>query len=403
MKYLFSLLVLACSCCAGYAQNIYGRAHSTTLELRQLSTHTMGDSVIISSFPFGGGSIVQSTTDLKSMYFYMPESLFYPSGQYPWTIEIVDVKNKTRVSDTVVEGSFSFPEYHDDTLWGISSHGISYYDIKTGTVHPYHNVLHGPDIVPFYKGVQKSAFDHNTMTYMFSKRGVPAGASDTFYMVKIRTKQITRHLVPKEFVYFDYSPLNDRCYFMNGFNLDSAKGIYEYNLHTNVLTLHHDWGKHHGVLEATFDPVKNRLYFISVRQTNPIIDIIGCYRINSRKNDFYKLSASYNWLFIEYLNTYNDTTNDPFPAGIGDVAGNAAGSLVIYPNPAKNTLTAETALNGEVEAVTWDMQGRIVKREKVNSQAGRLTLDVSSLATGRYILGLSSPQGEQSAVFTVER
>lgn len=400
MKHLFVLIVCLGFCHCGYSQNLYGKATvGYNHNLQQFSINTLGDTPIIQNFNVGNDFYSQSTSDLKSLYVHMSPNIYFDST-LPWEIFIVDVKKKTLFVDTVQYRSFSFPEYHDDTLWGLSSTGINYYDFSTNTVHVYHNVGFNNEN-PFYYLVQKSAFNHDSMIYMFTKRGVYNSPVDTFYYYRIRTRQLSRSLVPRWFIEFDYLPLNDRCYFISNNNKDSVQGFYEYDYYKNKLTLHKATADAHGG-EATLDPIKNRMYFVAVRkQVNKIsYDTIGCYRINNKKTDFYAPPKGDGWVAIEYLNTFNDTTHD-YPLSVSSIDNEP--TLVVYPNPAKNILTVETILVGEAEAVVWDMQGRILKRSKLNIKEGKLIEDVSSLRNGKYILGISSSMGEQSTVFTVER
>ena len=88
---------------------------------------------------------------------------------------------------------------------------------------------------------------------------------------------------------------------------------------------------------------------------------------------------------------YNHALSDPIPAPTEN-------NLSLYPNPSSNEVTIGYSLNGlqDVSFGIYDMQGKIVREvEKPNKNAGKyiLKIDISSLATGMYIVRMQTANG----------
>ena len=101
---------------------------------------------------------------------------------------------------------------------------------------------------------------------------------------------------------------------------------------------------------------------------------------------------------IVYAGTYGrglyKTSTYRKPVGIDEILseGNAANrsSLKVYPNPANSVINFEidAKTSSTVEAIIYNQSGMQVKAEKVylNSGSNKVSLDVSDLATGSYII-----------------
>lgn len=81
-------------------------------------------------------------------------------------------------------------------------------------------------------------------------------------------------------------------------------------------------------------------------------------------------------------------------AGIKDYDN--AQTISVYPNPASDVLYVQTERAGVIELL--DMNGRILKKEKIN--AGIQRVDVSGFSDGIYLLNM---QSEKTEFFSVEK
>jgi hypothetical protein len=70
--------------------------------------------------------------------------------------------------------------------------------------------------------------------------------------------------------------------------------------------------------------------------------------------------------------------------------GQLTTNMQLFPSNVKTVLQVQlpNGLNGNVDLIVFDMNGRVVKRSNLASDGSALstTLDVSSLATGMYVL-----------------
>ncbi|WNM17919.1 T9SS-dependent choice-of-anchor J family protein [Flavobacterium capsici] len=67
-------------------------------------------------------------------------------------------------------------------------------------------------------------------------------------------------------------------------------------------------------------------------------------------------------------------------------------NLVVYPNPTKNIINISNSLNAVVDnVVLTDLNGRVVKSQKINATEGQV--DISDLATGIYMMNVTTDQG----------
>jgi len=142
---------------------------------------------------------------------------------------------------------------------------------------------------------------------------------------------------------------------------------------TSPLTYTWDWG------DGTFDNVSypSHTYDISGNYTIclSITDANSC--TDTYCNDYsFKTESP-----IAYINVI-----DPLTVGIAESEKQTEG-LIIYPNPASNTLTIETAIaNGTYQL--QDLSGKIILQGSIN--AARYTLDISILAKGIYVLSITN-------------
>lgn len=411
---LFSICKITC------AQDIYGSSASPAssnqvIEFRKYSIHNAGEDVVLPLVILtqnGSSMGNESTTDLTNhIYFYLgrPATVFMDSN----VIHIIDVVNKTHLIDTFGGDSIRHIEYNDDTLWGLYENGISFYEIKTGKIYVYDSIHDGREKGhEFFHWVMCTAFDHENMVYMFTKRGEwTGGLPDTFLYYDIRKRQLTKKLIPGGFFYFDYST-QDKAVYMpyNGLRAadrpnDSVSGLYKYDPYTNVLNLHikidnKTWQGRKGFADMTIDPYRNRMFFVLNSSVNTR-DTIGMLRINNHRFEKYKTTKSNMWQKIEFLNTYNDTTVDP-PLSVNEIAVTEH-EILCYPNPTSGMLYIDAGV-AEVEVVRIiDISGKNVLTKNLVEPNNKIEFDISSIPEGHYILKVTTSKGVLTRRFVIER
>ncbi len=90
-----------------------------------------------------------------------------------------------------------------------------------------------------------------------------------------------------------------------------------------------------------------------------------------------------------FCNTYNAVCD-----GLYDVP---LSIIKVYPNPASQQITVSVLdkdLNGDIDVVIADIQGRRLKQQKFNSTDGITTISVNDLAAGFYTLTLQNTNGQ---------
>ncbi|HXB11210.1 MAG TPA: T9SS type A sorting domain-containing protein [Bacteroidia bacterium] len=120
-------------------------------------------------------------------------------------------------------------------------------------------------------------------------------------------------------------------------------------------------------------------------------------KYDSLKNPARLLSYQYN--FVSFPATPNFTTIYYYnyildPNSVNNVSS-STGSIIIYPNPAKEsvTLSGINSKNSEVSITLFDMQGRICGKEYLTTLNGSLQLHIDYLASGTYLLSVQDETG----------
>ena len=65
-------------------------------------------------------------------------------------------------------------------------------------------------------------------------------------------------------------------------------------------------------------------------------------------------------------------------------------SLKIYPNPVNSILTIDNPNNGNSEAKVFDMTGKLIKNVSFNTNDKNISLNVSDLIKGNYIIKIGN-------------
>ena len=102
---------------------------------------------------------------------------------------------------------------------------------------------------------------------------------------------------------------------------------------------------------------------------------------------FENISDWGDWLYIDNINiTANSTT------GIANVSSNSG--IVVYPNPAHNTINF-TGIDNASAVSVCDMIGQtVIAEQKTGSSQAVQTMDISSLANGVYLMKISTLDGQ---------
>ncbi len=108
--------------------------------------------------------------------------------------------------------------------------------------------------------------------------------------------------------------------------------------------------------------------------------------------DYYRLKQ----VDLDGIATYSSVAKVSF--------GNLATALHVYPNPAKNTvvITLPASASGSVVNV-FDMSGRKLMQKQISANTSSQTLDVSSLASGKYELQWLPKNGKPQTVPLVKQ
>lgn len=103
------------------------------------------------------------------------------------------------------------------------------------------------------------------------------------------------------------------------------------------------------------------------------------------------------YLYVDNLAFAGSVT----PTGVSNI--NLAAEVNIYPNPAsENALNISIPKNGLsiTAAVISDMTGRVLNRSGAQTNTGNLSMNISGLAKGLYIVTVSTTEGTVSKQFT---
>ena len=66
--------------------------------------------------------------------------------------------------------------------------------------------------------------------------------------------------------------------------------------------------------------------------------------------------------------------------------------ISLFPNPAKNTveIVSNEFLNKGLEVIIYNMTGRMILNKNYDNETGKITLDLSNISSGNYILELKN-------------
>jgi hypothetical protein len=113
----------------------------------------------------------------------------------------------------------------------------------------------------------------------------------------------------------------------------------------------------------------------------------------------YSTGGSYSVKLVLYNDCGTDTVGLGVPNKVINI-NNGSGQLSIYPNPANNTITISSE-NAELkEIVIVNTVGSVVHSQNADNSKS-ITIDISQLPQGQYILRANTSMGYNSKLFDV--
>jgi hypothetical protein len=300
----------------------------------------------------------------------------------PDTLMTINLSNLNVTKDTISRGWLFCPEFHNEKIYGISSHGIVAYNLSTHQLSVVDgSVTAGP--------VVKAGFKHASNEYIFLKDGPnQSNTFDTLCRYNITTGMLASDTIPSQNDCFDYCEGSDKAYMVAAQVVGSTvvKGVYTCDLSTNDYTLGdaiYNAGVMAGV--STTDPVNNKYYFIQIGNFNTS-DTIMCYTESTG-------------VVTKTPITKNSIANIEFfphaPTSVEAINNNEAFS--IYPNPATDNIIVQLAYGNKATATILDMNGVMLISRTVSNTTN--VIDVRSLVPGNYIITVDNEGKKYTQIF----
>lgn len=366
MKKILLLASCAMLCYAANAQYLVG---FSLQGLKKKSLLTGQDTIIVPGLLFYEYQ-ANTTSDMDHRYFCMIKN--WQQNNAPDTLMTIDIATAGVTKDTISKGTFLYPEYHNEKMYGIGSGGLMVYDLVT----------HQASLVDAQvnsESVEHSSFNHSTNEYIFLKKGPnQSNFQDTICRYDITAGTLQKDIIPTVNNNFNYSEGSDNAYTVTVQN--AVKGIYKYDYSNHTFTLGGALGSS-GIMASvsTVDPVNNTYYIIQAGNQNAR-DTITSYTDGQTavvKRDILKNSISN----IEFFATLPPTN----PVSASSL--NSAETLSIYPNPATDKLNINSSYNkGTIRVL--DLSGRTILETSL--EAGHKELNIKELAAGTYTIMIES-------------
>lgn len=107
------------------------------------------------------------------------------------------------------------------------------------------------------------------------------------------------------------------------------------------------------------------------------------------------------------INNNDDSTVWRYEGNTGNSVngiGNNAPTLKLYPNPTNgNNITLQVSTTGAYTIAIYSLQGNLMAQQYVADGAQQKTIPVAHLASGQYILSITSKEGRASLIFSVTK
>lgn len=375
MKKLF---LLASCALIGYAANAQYLCGFSLQGFKKISLTTGLDTLIVPGLMFYEYQ-ANTTSDMDHRFFCMIKN--WGTNNNPDTLMTIDIATAGVTRDTISKGTFFFPEYHDEKMYGIGPAGLMKYDLTT---HQMSIV----DAIIKSNNVEHSSFDHSTNEYILMKKGPNQSfVHDTLLRYNITTSVLQKDSLPSTNHCFNYSEGSGKAYTISVQN--AVKGVYKYDYTNNTFTLGGALGSS-GIMASvsTVDPVTSTYYIIQVGN-GAARDTITSY--TEGQNSVNKLDITKNSLSnIEFFATLPQTN----PVNVA--ALNPQEVLSLFPNPAQNELNIKTSLKKAAITIT-DITGKVVMTGTIF--AGNNKIELKDLASGSYSVTISSGENTYAQTF----
>lgn len=363
------ILLLASCVLLCYAANAQYLCGFSLQGFKKKSLTTGLDTIIVPGLMFYEYQ-ANTTSDMDHRYFCMVKN--WAANNNPDTLMTIDIATAGVTKDTISKGTFFFPEFHDEKMYGIGPAGLMEYDLATHQMTLIDTVIRSTD-------AEHSSFDHSTMEYIFMKKGPnQSNFFDTLYRYNITTNVLQRDTIPTTNHCFNYSEGSGKAYTVSVQN--GVKGIYKFDYTNHTFTLGGALGSS-GIMSSvsTVDPVNDVYYIIQVGNGNTR-DTVTSYtegQTSVSKLDITKNSLSN----IEFFATLPPTN----PVNVSALTAQQV--FDIYPNPASETITVNSMLvKGTLKIV--DITGRTLVETALAN--GQNELNIKDLASGTYTIMVES-------------
>lgn len=378
MKKLLLFMAAAClSIPVCSAQYLYGTsvAAGTQASLVRFNPANNSFVTILKFFNYYQPVSTKDTLN-KVIYFMTPNP--GSASQNPDTLITFKVADSSMSKRPFAKGTFPYPQYYNGRLISVSPSGMAAFDLAT-------NQFSLIDTNVKINGIHSADFDRTRGRYISMKRSSNSTFPDTIFVYTLATRVLNKYplaTIAGNSNEMCYSPTSDKALFLGAQTNTGNLGIYSFNLATQQVVFEMPLANTGTLVNcSTFDEVNNR--YFCVKTTNNIgtgFNILE-YKLNT-STAVDHLVGPPGLGFPQYFD------NQHFPqtgTGIGNLAEEEP--FKMYPNPAGNLLHLNIELSGQKTSIRiLDLTGKVVL-EKAIAEA-KNTIDVSTLAPGKYVLTL---------------
>ena len=166
--------------------------------------------------------------------------------------------------------------------------------------------------------------------------------------------------------------------------------------------------------DSTYDigsnPRVNETIYYSWSPSRNLYDTTWRVRTSYNADDYPTVGVRNTWDAANgqwYINNNDDSTVWRYEGNTSNSVngiGNNAPTLKLYPNPANGShITLQVSTTGAYTIAIYSLQGALMAQQYVADGAQQKTIPVAHLASGQYILSITSKEGRASRIFSVTR